>query len=408
MPKKNPADIEVERISQIQQNTASRSRVADLILLALLTAAIAIFGILILVLPKSEFSEDENRGLTTFPKFSLEALVDGSYTSDIGKFYSDQFPGRRFFVQFKAIAELAQLKMQNNAVIPGQNGALVKRQEYNDYTYVRDNMEAIDVFRDALAEDSIPVTAAIAPRSVDVLAHTLHPLYGDSRSAVVWDVLSEYEADATTLRDALTQAAKSGEYVWYNTDHHWTTRGAYMVYTLLGDQLGYTPKAQDFFTPETVSEEFYGTTYSSSGLYSTAPDSMEYYRYAGDESYVVENMLTGTVLQGFYDTALLDTKDKYSSFIGGNNAHVRVYNPTATAEKPTLVLVKDSYAHSLVPFLAIHFDLEIIDLRSYTGSVAALAREVNACGVLVLNGADNLAISDTLTLLGYGLNKKAE
>ena len=408
MPKKNPADVEVERCFEIQQNAASRSRVADVILLALLTAVIAIFGILILILPQSDFSEDENRGLTTFPKFSLEALVDGSYTSDIGKFYSDQFPARRFFVEFKAVSELAQLKMQNNSVIPGQNGALVKRQEYTDYSYVRKNMAAINKFRDALAEDNIPVTVAIAPRSIDVLAHTLHPLYGDSRSAAVWDILGEYEPDATDLRDALTAAAKSGEYVWYNTDHHWTTQGAYMVYAMLGEALGYTPKAQSYFTVETVSEEFYGTTYSSSGLYSTAPDTMQYYRYKGDESYVVENMLTGTKLDGFYDLALLDTKDKYSSFIGGNNAHVRVYDTAATAKKPTLILVKDSFAHSLVPFLAIHFDLEIIDLRSYVGSVAALARETEACGVLVLNGADNLAISDTLTLLGYGLGKKAE
>lgn len=408
MPKKNPADVEVERCLEIQQNAAHRSRAADIILLALLTVAIAVFGILIFILPQSEFSEDENRGLTTFPDFSIKALVDGSYTSDIGKFYSDQFPARRFFVELKAVSELAQLKMQNNSVIPGQNGTLVKRQEYTDYSYVRDNMEAIEKFRQALAEDNIPVTLAVAPRSVDVLSHTLHPIYGDSRSAAVWDVLCEYDPDATQLRDALTTAAKSGEYVWYKTDHHWTTAGAYMVYAMLGEQLGYTPKPLSYFTPETVSEEFYGTTYSSSGLYSTAPDTMQYFRFEGDESFVVENMLTGTKLDGFYDTTLLDTKDKYSSFIGGNNAHVRVYDTAATADKPTLILVKDSFAHSLVPFLAIHFDLEIIDLRSYVGSVAALARETQACGVLVLNGADNLAISDTLTLLGYGLGKKAE
>ena len=133
-----------------------------------------------------------------------------------------------------------------------------------------------------------------------------------------------------------------------------------------------------------------------------------YYRYDGDESYLVENVLTGDKIDGFYATSLLETKDKYSSFIGGNNAHVRVYDTAATGTKPTLILVKDSFAHSVVPFLALHFNLEIIDLRSYVGSVASLARETEACGVLILHGADNLAISDTLTLLGYGLNKKAE
>ena len=408
MPKKNPADVEVERCFEIQQNTASKSRVADIILLTTLAVIIAVFGILIYVLPHSDFSEDENRGLTLFPRFSLVSLADGSYTADIGKFYSDQFPARRFFVELKAAAELAQLKMQNNSVIPGKNGTLIKRLEYTDHSYVRENMEAVDKFRDALASDGIPVTVAIAPRSIDVLTADLHPLYGANRSDAVWEGLSEHDTDATVLRDMLKGYADKGSYVWYKTDHHWTTEGAYLVYAALGESLGYTPYPESFFTPTVVSDSFYGTTYSSSGLYSTPPDTLTYFRYEGDDSYVVENVLTGTLLQGFYDTSYLEGKDKYSSFIGGNNAHVRVYEPNSTADKPTLVLVKDSFAHSLVPFLALHFDLEIIDLRSYTGSVAALARETGACGVLVLNGADNLAISDTLTLLCYGLNKKAE
>ena len=65
---------------------------------------------------------------------------------------------------------------------------------------------------------------------------------------------------------------------------------------------------------------------------------------------------------------------------------------------------KDSYANALVPFLAIHFDLEIIDLRSYTGSAGALAKDTGAVAVLILYGADMIASSDDLTLLGYGLS----
>lgn len=408
MPKKNPADVEVERCFEIQKNAAAKSRLPDIILLIILAAVIAVFGILIYILPHSSFSEDENRGLTLFPKLSLSSLVDGSYTSDIGKFYSDQFPARRFFVELKAAAELAQLKMQNNSVIPGKDGTLIKRQEYTDYSYAHKNMQAIEKFRAVLEQDDIPVFTAIAPRSIDVLAHTIHPLYGSDRSSDIWQVLSEYDENATSLRDMLTKQAEDGNYVWYRTDHHWTTQGAYLVYAALGDSLGYTHYPESFFTPQQVSDSFYGTTYSSSGLYSTPPDEMYYYRYDGDDSYVVENVLTGDKIDGFYATSLLETKDKYSSFIGGNNAHVRVYDTAANGTKPTLILVKDSFAHSVVPFLALHFDLEIIDLRSYVGSVASLARETEACGVLILHGADNLAISDTLTLLGYGLNKKAE
>ena len=408
MAKIHPADAEAQRCLEIQQKASAHSKAADRILLISMSAIILIFGLLIFILPHKTFSEDENRSLATFPEFSFKSLLDGSFTANIGTFYADQFPARRAFVQLKGITELAQLKMQNNSVIPGKDGTLVKRQEYTDYSNVHANMQAIADLRTALAEDSIPVTVAIAPRSVDVLAHTLHPLYGDSRSSVIWDVLAEYENDATALRDKMTELSKQGEYVWYRTDHHWTTLGAYTAYTMLGEKLGYTPISNNKFTVTTVSEQFYGTTYSSSGLYSTAPDTMQYYRFEGDESYVVENVLTGEILNGFYATDYLDTKDKYSSFTGENKAHVRIYDTAATTEKPTLIVVKDSFANSVCPFLAIHFDLEVIDLRSYVGSVASLARDKNAVGVLILTGADNLAISDNLTLLRYGMAKKAQ
>lgn len=405
MPKKNPADIEAERCFAIQERTAHRSRLADTILLILLSLLIAFFGIGIFVLPHQSFSEDENRSLATFPQFSFKALADGSYTSGIGKFYSDQFPARKLFVQLKAGLELAQLKLQNNSVIPAADGTLIKRLEYSDMSYVRENMSAVAEFTETMETRGVSVTVAVAPRSIDVLTARLNPLYGADRSDTAWQVLSEYMEDATYLRDTLAQSAVQDRYVWYRTDHHWTSEGAYEAYVALGDKLGYTPYPLSHFTPTPVADDFYGTTYSSSGLYSTPPDTITYYRFEGDEKYTVENMLTGHVLNGFYDTDLLGTKDKYSSFIGGNNAHVVVHNGE---EKPTLVLIKDSFAHSVVPFLALHYRLEIIDLRSFTGSVAALVEETEASDVLILYGADSLAISDPLSLLKYGLEKKAD
>ena len=135
----------------------------------------------------------------------------------------------------------------------------------------------------------------------------------------------------------------------------------------------------------------------------TAPDAMKLYRFEGDEAYVVENTITGDVMQGFYDNSKLEVKDKYSTFLGGNQAYVKVYDPTATVEKPKLLIVKDSFAHSLAPFLAIHYELHIVDLRYYTESTAKLALSIDADRVLILVGADTLATSTDLTLLRYGL-----
>lgn len=404
MAKMNPADVEAQSYMQLQRRTAARSRTADLILISVLAVMVAVLGLAIFILPQSTFSEDENRSLTTFPSFSLKALVSGDWTADVTEFYSDQFPVRRAMVQLKAACELAQLKGQNNGVLLGEGGTLVSRLEYNDTSVAERNLDAVAQLREALSDDGIAVNTLIVPRSIDVLADTLPALYGSDRSDAIWEVILSRQPDAARLRDRLLELRGEGEYVWYRTDHHWTTDGAYAAYVMLGEVLGYTPYAADEFERTLAADDFYGTTYSSSGMYFVQPDEIYFYRYDGDDSYVVENMLTGKCLSGFYDLEQLEGKDKYSVFIGGNNAHVRVYDTAAdAAEKPTLILVKDSYAHALVPFLARHFELEIIDLRSYTGSVAKLARESGACGVLVLTGVDNLATSDSLTLLRYGL-----
>lgn len=407
MPKIHPADAEAAEYLERQKSSAADRRISDTLLLCLLSAIILVFGVLIFTLPHKSFSENENRALASFPEFSLKSLSDGSFTQKIGDFYSDQFPAREFFVKVKAISELAQLKMQNNGVIPGSDGNLIKRLEYSDYDALKANLGAVSDFRDALTTDGIDVVLAIPPRSVDVLTDALPPLFSGERTSRVWEIAGEYDTDADMLLKIMKNAANDGEYVYYRTDHHWTTDGAYLAYAALGEKLGYTPMPREFFTKELVSDSFYGTTYSSSGIYWTDPDEMYFYRFDGDENYIVENLLTKKSMQGFYDTSYLTAKDKYSAFLGGNQAYLKVYDPTST-EKPTLVIVKDSFAHSLAPFLAIHFDLEIIDLRYYVGSVADVARENNATAVLVLVGADDLANSDTLTLLRYGMTKKAD
>lgn len=409
MPKIHPADAETSRILEIQRSAAERTRLPDSLVLAVVSALLFIFGALVWLLPRAEYSADENRALAPLPKFSIPALTGGRLSADISDFYSDHFPLRQYFIGTKAILELSQLKLQNNNTIPASGSKLVKRLEYSDYSKAEKNLSAISQFAEALDGLGIPLTVAFAPRSIDVFAADLNPLYGSDRSGRIWSVIEESGVENIDLRTPLTALSAKREYVWYRTDHHWTTLGAHTAYAELADKLGYTPYPLDYFTAERVSDEFYGTTWSASGMRWTAPDSIDYYRFEGDENFSVENVLTGRTT-GLYVREYLDQKDKYSSFLGQNSAHLRVRGPKSDS-LPTLFIIKDSYAHSLAPFLALHFNLEIVDLRYYTGSPAALALETGSDRVLILVGADSLASSDDLTLLRYGLsslNKTAQ
>ncbi len=397
--KENPADIEAGRWLSEQKELSGERRFSDGLLLITLSAIIVIFGVLIFLLPQAEFSEAENRPLADFPEFSVDALLSGEFTEGIADFYSDRFPLRDLFVGLKATAERLMLKGENNGVIEGEDGYIVERLEYSDADYetLTANIKAIEIFKKYATRQGFDVTVALAPRAVDVMTSKLPPLYGGERNEAVWATAADISPEALTFTDTLRERADSDERVWYKTDHHYTTLGAYYVYCALGESLGYTPYPLEFFTVETASEDFLGTTYSASGMKWVKGERIELFRYADDEKYSVT--WEGGSLSGFYDRKYLDKKDKYSIFLGGNHALTSV---KGDGDRPTLLLFKDSFSHALTPFLALHFDIELVDLRLYSRSAVKLLEGSKPDKILIYYGLDTLATSPELERIRMG------
>ncbi len=375
-------------------------RLSDIFSVAGLLIIIYGFAISMMILPDKTFSEEENRTLQTFPKFTLEALDNGSYTKKIGTYFADQMPLRGLFVGAKATSEAWLGKYENNNVIIGSKGHIIAKSDFPNTANMDKNLAAIREFD--LSND-LDVRVAIAGRAQDVLISYMPELY-PAREVSDRD-FSRVSAglDGVAQVDILTPLrarAESGEYVYYRTDHHWTTLGAYYAYAEIVKSYGIEPYPLEYFTREKVSDEFCGTTWSKAGMRWTEPDSMEFFRFGGDDAFVTEITDNDTKLDGFYDFSYLEKKDKYSAFIGGNNARVRISIPYGK-ERETLILVKDSFGHSAAPFLAMHFNLEIIDLRYYKASFNELLEQTGADKVLILYNLDSLAASSELLQLNY-------
>ena len=410
MAKQHPADLEVGRLMEIQRACAAADRRRDIVLIAVCAALLLVFGVGIYCLPQRSFSEVENSALQTFPKVSLDRIWSGRFMAELKDFYTDQFPARDGLVAAKAGAELALGKGENNDVILGREGYLIKRIEYTEAqtAQIRANLEAVSAFRVMAGR---PVSFVLAPRAIDVLGGYLPGLASADRAEAVWEMLDAYGEGQIggapamlSLREPLRRLAEAGEPIWYKTDHHWTTLGAYHAYAAMGDLLGYTPASIGDFTVELAADDFRGTTYSASGFNWIAGEEMHFYRYAGDTDFAVEILVNGEVkrtLDGFYDRDYLGKKDKYAAFLSANNGHMRI-RAASGEERPTLLLIKDSFAHSVVPFLARHYDLEILDLRYYKSSVADFMAQNRVDGVLILVGLDTLATSNLLTALPIG------
>lgn len=352
---------------------------------------------LLIFLPDKSFSEEENRPLQTLPAFSFESLASGEYTKNITSYFSDQFPFRDGFVGAKAVSEILLLKNENNRVILGKDGYIIKRPSISSYDMLGYNLKTIEKFAKKLDGKGIDLTLFVAGRSIDVMQSKLPALYPKDSQEEIWKYLESNVSDSykyVNLMKPLKQKADSGEYVYYKTDHHWTTLGAYYGYLGIMESMGKTAKPLDYFTPEKKSDAFYGTTWSSSGMKWIEPDDLYYFRYAGDDDFKVEFLLSGTEKQGFYDESYLSKKDKYSSFLYGNNPILRISKNGSDGEnREKLLVIKDSFANSVIPFLAVDYDLIVVDMRYYNDLLSPVIDAEGIDSVIILLNLDSLAES---------------
>ena len=255
-------------------------------------------------------------------------------------------------------------------------------------------------FSDELTKNGIESAILLPPRTLDVMKSSLPALFPSYRTEGAYDILHDELVDSTyiELLDMYRQMYDEGEYVYYNTDHHWTTLGAYYAYVEIMKSFGMDYYSLEDFEIETASDSFYGTTWSRSGFKFVGSDRMEYFHLKGEDetkykTTVHDTTYTKGELVGFYDREYLEMKDKYSSFISGSNTYTSI---TKEGEKrETLLLIKDSFGHSLAPFLALHFDLEIIDLN-YNSSINNYFSSLEIDKVVVVYNMENVISTENL------------
>lgn len=361
----------------------------DKIITVVITLIIVCFCVGMIVTPEKEFSAAENRTLMSKPKLTAKSFASGKYTTDLGKYLADQFPLRDSFVSLKAYFELLQGKGENNDVIYAKDGALIPKAD-TDSSRMEENLQSIKVFSDSIDTD---VLVAALPRTIDVFEELLPLGYPKEQNKKVWE---EYNTLTKNLSlktlDLYETLCESNAY--YSTDHHYTSEGAYLTYLQLQEGLGYTPKEKEFFKTEKVSDDFCGTSMRTSGFYLAKKDSIELYRYEKDTDYTV---LADDKQSSLYHMEKLKTTDKYGVFLGGN--HSRVDITKKGENRPRLLIVRDSFADSLVPFLAIHYDITLVDLRYFRSSVAELVNSEGYDKVLVLLNISEMATSKNLSYL---------
>ena len=355
-----------------------------------LTALFCLFlgGLLVwhVLLPDRAKSETENRTLAQVPEFSWTALVNGSYTKNVEEYFADQFPLRDGWTGLKARAEQLIGKSEFNGVyLCGDT--LISKVERPDQTLVDKNLSYVDRLS---GKTDIPVYLGLIPSAAEIWKDKL-PAGADS-----WNQTTLLDKSDIGFWDALS--AHGDESIYYRTDHHWTTLGAFYGANTLLESLGRETLKENNFAPETASDAFIGTLYSQSGIHWLTPDTMEF--WVPSEGMTVTSWRSGTPEPGsLYDRSYLEQKDKYSAFLGGNQPLCVIRNENIS-DGGKLLLIRDSYADSLAPFLAQRFsEVHLLDLRYYRASAAQYAEENGIDDICVLYSVQNFISDRNLVLL---------
>ena len=152
--------------------------------------------------------------------------------------------------------------------------------------------------------------------------------------------------------------------LYYHTDHHWTTHGAYVGYQAYCDAAGLSPIPEADFQKTCVTTDFHGTIFSKLHDSTVPGDAITLYEYPANQL-TVSYPDTGEVTDTLYNRDYLAQKDKYSVFLNNLHPLVEITNARADSDRQ-LVLIKDSYANSMVPFLVHHYQkIYVFDTRYY-------------------------------------------
>ncbi len=242
------------------------------------------------------------------------------------------------------------------------------------------------------------MTAMLVPSPATVLRDKLpcHAVLYDD--ALLYKEAGEILTSGSLLdiRGALQEASKT-EQVYYKTDHHWTLAGAEVGYRAYCETVGRKAYDRESFDVREISDSFYGTLYSKALDCDAQPDVMS----AAQSLPAVAVQCDGREQKGIYDTRKLGEKDKYAYFFGGNYGEVIIRSREEGTEKqPKLLVIKDSFANSMIPFLLQDYsEIRMLDMRYFKASVAGYLKKFQPAEILVLYEMSNFAQDKNLNKL---------
>ena len=342
-----------------------------------------LFLIINIIVPNKEKSEQENRMLATKPKFRLSSLISGDYDEKFEAYMDDQFVGRDMWRKLKVTVDRIGGSRLENGVYIGRNGQLLEQIEVADENHLAANIKAIKSFSES--QKKIPVRMMLVPDAANVLNHSLPALAKPEDQTQMFSMVRKDLGDSVEWIDVSTELNKhKTEKIYYKTDHHWTTLGAFYAFQAAAPSLGIEGDLSGKYVSHAVSNSFNGMLASKSGVNLGEKEQIDIYvPTEEDTDLIIDYVDEGKRSTSLYDSSKLKEKDQYTVFIGGNSSLLDIRTVSTSTKR--LLLVKDSFANSFIPFLTPYYrEIVVVDPRYYSGTINDLMDSYRISEVLFL------------------------
>ncbi|HHU53117.1 MAG TPA: hypothetical protein GXZ43_03425 [Clostridiaceae bacterium] len=300
----------------------------------------------------------------------------------------------------------------------------IRELQYNDTSNIIIDGKAMEIFgylpeNAAAYADRINYLREILPDQVRLIHMIAPPAIAfngmeelETESQIVYqaiDQIYQAENDSIIKVDAITNIAKhTDEYIYFNTDHHWTGRGAYYAYQAFCFHTGQTATALEDMKLTKPDYEFLGSLYSFTGnspLLENSKDQAEIFlpKHSGTNTVYSDTSMSDGV-----PTMLLDSESKIDSqyiLYSGDDVALGLIKSDINNGKSILV-IKDSFANAFLPYLMDNYEnIYSVDPRYMTDPIIPFIEEKEINDVLVLNSAFITGVTEWLygfdNIVGY-------
>ena len=293
-------------------------------------------------------------------------------------YVSDHIAGRDFWVALKAWSERLSGKRENEGVYFGREDTLLNQVADPDEKQLS---QAMDYLNRLTEQSEVPVYFGVIPSS-SAIWHERLPQGAPTadEESVIRDLNGESQAAVVDIYDAL--AAHAGEAVYYRTDHHWTSLGAYYASAAYCQANGITPWALDSY--DTVIRTGYtGSLYMYGGHPTELKDNPDYsaarFPHAGYSMVYYRDgvQYNGQAVNG-------GTNEYAGMFLCGDQPLTVI--TTDNKNGKTLLVFKESYGNAFVPYMIDYYErIVVVDIREEVGSVGDIIAQYGVTDALIIN-----------------------